>query len=312
MRKLFSTGIVFIMVLSMLSACANLAAKGNCKTAIGVVDGLGNSVCLESPALKIVSISPSATETLFAIGAGSQVIARDSLSDYPEAALSVPEISSPDGADFINAIVALKPDLVVAGEDVSADQVASLQAQGLIVYTISYPKDFEELYKTINNLGSLTGHDSEAQSLVESLAARVIVVQSEVKKISNRPMVFFELSAADPNNPVTSGRGSMIDLMITMAGGKNAGTSMKGNQAQISLKDLTDQNPDIILLADSDDIDRAQVEARPGWSALNAVAKNQIFSVNSDFFKTSGPRLVNGLELLLRLLHPEIFRATIN
>ena len=312
MRKLFSTGIVFIMVLSMLSACATSASKGNCKTAIGVVDGLGNSVCLESPAQKIVSISPSATETLFAIGAGSQVIGRDSLSDYPKTALSVPDVGSPAEAEFIYAVVALQPDLVVAGDDISADQVASLQAQGLVVYTINYPKDFEELYKTINDLGSLTGHDSEAQSLVESLAARVIAIQSEVKKITSRPMVFFELSAADPNNPVTSGRGSMIDLMITTAGGKNTGTSLKGNQAQISLKELAKQNPDIILLADSADIDLSQVKARTGWSSINAVAKNQIFSVNSELFNTSGPRLVDGLELLLRLLHPEIFRAISN
>jgi len=313
MRKLISTNIIIIMVLSMLSACAT-ATKVNCKTKIGVVDGMGNSVCLAAPAQKIVSISPSATETLFAIGAGNHVIGRDSLSDYPEEAQSVVDIGETTGTDFITAVVDLKPDLVVAGDEITIDQVAELQARGLTVYFINYPKDFEGLYQTIRNIGSLTGKDSEADDLVQSLAARVIKVQTDVKKITNQPVVYLELGATDPNNPVTSGRGTMTDLMISMTGGKNAGSSLKGNRAQISLDELIKQNPDLILLADSGDtgIGLAQIKARPGWSEIKAVKNSQIYSVNSDLFKIAGPRLVDGLELLLRLMHPELYRSTAN
>lgn len=311
MRKFISTSITVIMMLSMLSACAT-TTKANCKTKIGVVDGMGNSVCLAAPAQKIVSISPSATETLFAIGAGNQLVGRDSLSDYPVESQSVADIGESTGPDFISAVVALKPDLVVAGDEITADQVAELQAQGLTVYFINYPKDFEGLYQTIRNIGALTGKDSEAEALVQSLAARVIKVQTDVKKITNRPMVYLELDATDPYNPITSGRGSMIDLMISMTGGENAASSLKGDGARISLKELTKQNPDLILLANSGDsgIGLAQIKARPGWSDIKAVENSQIYSVNGDLFKIAGPRLVDGLEMLLRLMHPELYRST--
>jgi iron complex transport system substrate-binding protein len=313
MKKITITSILVILVLStMLSACT-ASKKADCTTPIGLVDGLDRSVCLAAPAQRIVSMSPSATEILYAIGAGSQVVGRDSFSDYPEEAKAVTDIGGSMGNYSYEAIAALKPDLVIATEINTAEQVKSLEDLGLTVYYISNPTDFDGLYQIIKNVGVLTGHDSDAASLVEALDIRVQAVITLIKKTTSRPVVFYELDGSDPAKPYTSGPGTFIDMLIKTAGGKNVGSSLKSSWAQISVEELVVQDPDIILLGDSAyGTTSAQVAARTGWANIKAVKNSQIYPVNDDMFSLAGPRLVDGLEVLAKLIHPELYRSTAN
>jgi iron complex transport system substrate-binding protein len=129
-----------------------------------------------------------------------------------------------------------------------------------------------------------------------------------VAKAQTKPVVFYELDATEPAKPWTSGPGTFVDLLIGLAGGQNIGAALTGEWAQISQEDLLVKDPDMILLGDSlyGGITAEQVAARPGWNALKAVKGNQVFPFNDDLISRPGPRNLDGLLELVKLLHPEL------
>ena len=291
------------------------ALKAATATATGVAirstDGLGNTIVLTSPAQRIVSLAPSNTELLYAVGAGAQVVARDDFSDYPSEAKSLPAIGGSNNVYNLEAITALKPDLVLAAELNTPDQVKALTNLGLTVYYLANPKDFEGLYQNVNTVGLLTGHQSEAQALATGLRARVAAVSAAVQNAPDRPKVFYELDGSDPAKPWTAGKGSFVDLLITAAGGQNVGQALATSYGQLSQEELLLQNPQIILLGDSAyGVTPDQVRARTGWAKLAAVSTGQILPFDDNLASRPGPRLVDGLEAMARLFHPQLFTPT--
>ncbi len=272
-------------------------------------DGLGRQVTLAKPAQRVVSLAPSNTEILFAIGAGQQVVGRDSFSDYPAEAKNVPDIGS--GLPTLNAeaIVAKQPDLVLASPLTAPEQITDLTKAGLTVYVLPNPKTFDDLYANLQTVGKLTGHDNEAASLVATLKTRVDAVTAKSASVTSHPMVYYELDATDPSAPYTSGPDTFVDLIIRDAGGENFGANLKGDWVQISVEELLARQPDIILLGDSlyGGINAEMVKARAGWDALNAVKQGKIFAFDDNLVSRPGPRLVDGLEAMAKLLHPDIF-----
>ncbi len=279
-------------------------------TAITFTDDLNRTVTLAGPAQKVVSLAPSNTEILFAIGAGTQVVGRDETSDYPAEALSLPTIGGYSGFN-LEAIVALHPDLVLAqgGGFNSPELVASLENLGLTVYVLPNPPTIEAMYSNLETVGALTGHESEAAALVESLKGRVAAVDEKILPISHGPTVYYELDATDPTKPYTAGPGSFIDMLITRAGGVNVGAGLQGQWAQISLEQLVVANPATIILGDAAYGETpAKVAARPGWETLTAVQTGQVFAFDDNLVSRPGPRLVDGLEAMAKLLHPDLFK----
>ncbi len=206
-------------------------------------------------------------------------------------------------------IASLNPDLVIAAGINTADQVKALEDLGLTVYYIANPTDFDGLYQIIQDVGKLTGRDEEAAILTASLAERVKAVEDTVATATTTPVVFYELDGSDPAKPWTSGPGTFVDMVIAKAGGKNVGSALSGSWAQISVEDLLIQNPDIIILGDSAyGMTPDQVAARVGWENIKAVKENQIYAFNDDLVTLAGPRLVDGLEELAKLIHPELFK----
>jgi iron complex transport system substrate-binding protein len=312
MKKITLITILTIFLLTFLAACGSTQSPA-CQTGIKMTDGLGRQVCLAAPAQRIVSMAPSITEILYSIGAGDQVVGRDSFSDFPEAAQSVTDIGGSMGNYSYETITSLNPDLVIATEINTAEQVKALEDLGLTVYYVSNPKDFKGLYKIIKDVGKLSGRNDEAASLVGVLDVRVQAVATELKYTTARPVVFYELDGSDPTKPWTSGPDTFMDMLITAAGGKNVGASLKGDWVQISVEELVTQNPDIILLGDAAYGTTAQqVAERPGWSDIKAVKSLKIYDVNDDLVSLAGPRLVDGLEVLVKLIHPELFRSVSN
>jgi len=276
---------------------------------IKLTDGLGRSIELAAPAQRIISIAPSNTEILFAIGAGEQVVGREEMSDYPAEAKDVASIGSVFQKLNTEAIVALQPDLILAAEINSPEQVKALEDLKLTVYYLQNPKTFDELYANLETVGKLTGRSAEAAQLNESLKARYDAVMQKLSQAKDAPTVFYEIDATDPTKPYTSGPGTFIDLVITLAAGKNIGSELKDAFAQISSEELVKQNPDIIVLGDAlYGVTPESVGQRPGWSALNAVANNQVFAFDDNLISRPGPRLIDGLEQMAQLVHPELFK----
>jgi len=271
-------------------------------------DDMDNTIELDGYPQRIVSISASTTEILFSIGAGKQIVGRDEYSVYPEEALDITSVGAMWDELPVEAILALEPDLIVAAQIISEDQVLGLRDLGLNVYWQSNPTNYEELWENLRDFARLTGHEDETEALIADLEARVKAVQEKIAPVSYLPSVFYELDATDPSNPWTTGSGTFIDYIITQAGGINAASSLEGEYAQISSEELIAVNPDIILLADAPYGTTAEsVAERPGWNVITAVSENALYPIDPNMMSVPGPRLVNALEETARLLHPELF-----
>jgi iron complex transport system substrate-binding protein len=277
---------------------------------MSLTDGFGHTITLQQPAQRVVSLAPSNTEILFAIGASQQLVGRDAYSDYPAEARNAPDIGGGFTALNMELILSKKPDLVLAAPLTPPEQIADLQKAGLTVYVLSNPKSFDDLYANLETAAKLTGHEQEAANLIDSLKGRVEAVTSKIPTASARPLVYYELDATDPNAPFTSGPDTFVNLVITAAGGENFGANLNGDWVQVSVEELLAKQPDLVVLGDHTygGVTPEQVKARTGWEALHAIKQDKIFIFDDNLVSRPGPRLVDGLEAMAQLLHPELFR----
>ena len=305
--KRFSKLLLIIALLTgLLAACAP-AAVAPTTAPMAMTDGLGREVTLTAPAQRVVSLAPSNAEILFAVGAGSQVVGRDEFTNYPESAVALPSVGGSMGDYNFEQIVNLKSDLVLAAEINTPEQVKALENLGVTVYYLSNPTDIEGMYANLITVGKLTGKEPEATALVDSLKQRVAAVEDRVASTTANPKVFYELDGSEAAKPWTAGAGTFIDILITMAGGENVAASMEGSWGQFSQEALLVANPDFILLGDAAYGTTAeQVAARAGWETIQAVQVGQVLPFNDDTVSRPGPRLVDALEELVRILHPEL------
>ncbi|HJQ13824.1 MAG TPA: ABC transporter substrate-binding protein [Anaerolineales bacterium] len=299
--------LLIILLVTLLAACAPQAVATQAPADLAFTDGLGREVTLDGFPQRIVSLAPSNTETLFAIGAGDQVVGRDELSDFPEEAKAVTDIGSTFDALNTELIVSLNPDLVLAAEINTPEQVKQLEDLGLTVYYLKNPTTLEEMYGNLELVAQMTGHQEEAATLVESLKARVAAVDEKIAPLSSRFSVFYELDATDPSKPYTAGKGTFITQLIDRAGGYNIAGDLEG-YPQLSLEQVVAADPAFIILGNARyGITPESIAQRPGWENLSAVKNGQILPFNDDLVSRPGPRLVDALEELAKLLRPELF-----
>lgn len=274
-----------------------------------VTDDLDRTITLPHYAQRVVSLAPSNTEILFAIGAGGQVVGRDEFSDYPAEAAEIPTVGGSFGDYNMEAIVDLNPDLVLASELNTPEQVKSLEDLGLVVYYLKNPVELEGMYVNLEKVARLTGHEAEAMELISSLQARVAAVDEALGQVSDEPLVFYEIDATDPAAPYTAGTGTFIDTLLQRAKGRNLGASLPGQYGQISLEELIVQDPEIILLGDSvwGGVTAESVAQRAGWEELSAVQTGQVYPFDDNLVSRPGPRMVDGFEALAQALHPDLF-----
>jgi iron complex transport system substrate-binding protein len=278
------------------------------ETTLTVTDGLGREVVINGLPQRIISLAPSNTEILYAIGAGDQVLGRDTLSDFPEEASAATDIGSTFEALNTELIVSLKPDLVLAAEINTPEQVKQLEDLGLTVYYLKNPTTLEGMYDNLGLVAKMTGHEEDAAALVESLKARVAAVDEKIAPLSSRFSVFYELDATDPAKPYTAGKGTFITQLIDRAGGYNIASDLEG-YPQMSLEQVVAADPAFIILGDARyGVTPESIAQRPGWENLSAVKNGQVLPFNDDLVSRPGPRLVDALEELAKLLRPELFQ----
>ena len=276
---------------------------------IVLTDGLGREITLLQPAQKVISLAASNTELLFAIGAGDSLVGRDTFSDFPAAALAAPDIGGGFAPLDTETILASEPDIVLAADITPSEQIQELEDLGLTVFSVPNPLEFSGLFANLHTVGLLTGHEVEAGALVEVLETRVTTVLDTVAQAESMPVVFYQLDSTDPNAPWTAGPGNFIDTMLSLAGGSNVGASLDSPWVQISVEALIVANPQIILVGDFTwgGVTAADVIARPGWEVMTAVQNGQVYEFDDNLVSRPGPRLVDGLEQLATLLHPDLF-----
>ncbi|MEW5762224.1 MAG: cobalamin-binding protein [Bacillota bacterium] len=297
-------------LLAMGAGCAS-PRKGGSGGAAGfpvtVTDDIGRKVTLLSPPQRIVSLAPSNTEILFALGLEKHVVGVTDFCNYPPAARAKEKVGG--FADpSLEKIVALKPDLVLAAgiNQKIADRLAKL---GIPVLVLA-PHDVAGVLKNIELVGRATGRGEKAQEVVESLSTRINAVAARVARIATaaRPKVYYEVWY----EPLcTAGPGTFIDDVIRLAGGINVAGDAPQQWPQYSLEVLLRKNPDVMLHSYGHGSGAAQtvedIVKRPGWSRLNFVKNRRIYAVDADLITRPGPRLVDAVEAVARALHPELF-----
>jgi iron complex transport system substrate-binding protein len=307
--KILTRSILFLSVLTALLAGCAPAAATPADSTIRLTDGLGAEISLAGPAARIVSLGPSNTEILYAIGADNLLVGSDQFSDYPPEAKGRATISAGYGTLDTETIKALEPDLVLAAEIISAEQVQTLRTLGFKVFYVANPASLPDgLYANIRSIGMITGHGPGAEKLITSLQTRFQAVSENITSASVTPLVYFELDGTDPAQPYTAGPGTFIDMLIGLAGGRNLGASLSSAWAQISAEEIFLQDPDIILLGDTGfGVTLESIADRPGWGNLTAVKNGAVYAVDSNLVLRPGPRLIDGLETMASRIHPELF-----
>lgn len=275
--------------------------------AISVTDGRGEQFTLDQPAQRIVSLAPSNTEILFALGAGDQVVGRDEFSDYPEEALAVESIGSTFEDLNTESIVALEPDLILAAGITPPEHIATLEELGLPVFVINNPQDFDGLFENLETVGELTGQTEQTQAIVEDFQARVDAVLAAVEG-AEPVSLFYEIDGSDPSAPWTVGSGTFHQYVFELAKGDNIASDIDG-YAQLSLEEIVVRDPQKILFAAGPFVPTTEetLADRPGWGDISAVQQGEIYGVDTDLLDLPGPRLVDGLETVAQILHPERF-----
>lgn len=261
----------------------------------------GVDLTLEGPPQRIVSLDPSATEILYAIGAGEQVVATDLFSNFPEEAAAKARLDAYQPS--AEAILAEEPDLVLMFvNDTGAVDV--LDDLGATVLYLEVPDSLEGVYERIELYGRVTGYRQAAASLVDSMEARADAVLETVASVEEGPRFFHEL---DPTL-FTVGAGSFIGDLYELLKATNIAGGAAGDFPQLTSEAVIASDPEVIILADEEfGQDLETVAGRPGWNVISAVVEGRVHGVNPDIASRPGPRIVEFLELVATYLYPELF-----
>jgi iron complex transport system substrate-binding protein len=295
MRKLPSVLAIALAGVASLTACgdddagdaATTTAAG--PTAATTGSSPGAAAGGEAP-VAIVSIAPTATEMLFAIGAGDQVIAVDDQSNHPpEAAAKITDLSGFE--PNVEAIAGYEPDLVVASDDTVT---AQLEALGIPVWVGPAAVTFDETYDQIEQLGAATGHVAEAAELVAQMRRDIEEIAASVPVIEEPLAVYHELSA----DGFSANSSTFIGQVYTLLGLRNIADIAEGDSGgypQLNAEAIVSADPDLIFLADTKCCGEslATVAARPGWQDITAVANGAVFEMDDDVASRWGPRVVD-------------------
>jgi iron complex transport system substrate-binding protein len=271
-----------------------------------VIDQLGRKVVLSDNPMRIVSLAPNITEIVFALGQERRLIGVTRFSDFPPEAKRIPSVGSYVNLD-LEKIVSLKPDLCIATKDGNPREVAtSLEYLNIPVYAVD-PRNLDSVMATIVEMGRLLNVIDKAGKLVENMRSRIACVDSMVSKTTHRPRVFFQIGVS----PIVSvGTKTYIHELILRAGGKNLAAGQIP-YPRFSREQVLALSPEVVIITSMErgkvfETVKAQWRC---WSDLPAVRDDRIILVDSNILDRPTPRMVDGLELLVRVIHPELFKS---
>ena len=294
-------------LLVILAACSNGSSPGAGRPSVSpdagdfpvTLQGANGKVTLPRQPTRIVSMSPTATEMLFAIHAADQVVAVDSYSNYPPQA---PTTKLSAYQPNVEAIAKFDPDLVVISNE-SGSLVRSLEALHIAVLLEPAATDLRDTYDQIRELGTATGHVADADTLVSSMRSRIERIVASAPAFAVAPAFYYEL---DPTYySVTSS--TFIGQLYRLVGLRNIADAAKSkvpDYPQLSAEYIVDADPDVIFLADTKCCHQsgATVANRPGWSHVTAVRRHAVVALDDDVASRWGPRVVDLLRRIVRAI----------
>jgi len=296
--------VALLSITLTLTACSPTEQK-NVEDIEYIFDDLGRLVAINGTPQRIISLAPSSTEILFALGLGEKVVGVTDYCNYPPEAQEKESIGGYTTPDE-EKILALNPDLVLIARGTPIDVINSLDGMGLTVFCLQ-TTGLDDLLHDIRTVGEITNNEVEAQALTSELAARIQAVTSQTEGLEERPRVFHIIW----NDPIwTVGSETFEDELIEKAGGVNIGHNSTG-YCIISIEEVVARNPAVIIAPTSHGPGgEAIYEWAMNTTALNttdARKNDRVYEIDGDLVQRPGPRLVKGLEWFAYFIHPEIF-----
>lgn len=321
MKKFWQLALTSLLAISLLTACGQNDAQPKenptdntsvqeekaASYPMTLTDVTGNEVTLEEAPKAIVSMIPSNTEILYALGLNEEIVGVSDYDNYPEEAASKEKIG---GMEFnVEKIISLNPDLVLAHESALGTWDAGLQQlrdAGVQVYTVTNAETFDATYETIHEIGEATGKTEEATKIVEDMKAKIKEVQDKVADVDTKKKVLVEVSP-EPEIYTPAGN-TIMNEMLGMINAENLVADLDG-WIKIDPEEIVKRNPDVILTTYGNYTPDAVnlVLNRNGFSDVTAVKNKAVFDMDADLTGRMGPRLAEGLELVAKNVYPEAF-----
>jgi iron complex transport system substrate-binding protein len=292
-------------VLAASTAAPTLAATG-----VTITDLAGRTVTIAVTPERLISLAPSTTEILFAIGLVPKIVATDDFSDYPAEAKNLAKIGGLNVAYNFEQIVALKPDLIFAAGITPPETLKKLEDLKLTVVVVGAEQtSFDSIFADIALVGRATGQAEPAAQVTTAMQDQLAALKAKLATAKEKPLVYWELDATDPAKPYSVGPGNFVGEMIALAGGTNVFEKAESPFPQVSAEQVVAANPDVIILSDAAyGITIESVLKRPGWQVIAAVKQQRVAPIDDNLVSRPGPRIVAGLEATARIIHPELFK----
>jgi iron complex transport system substrate-binding protein len=305
-KKFWHTYIGLILAVSMVIAPLASSCSDGSVTATGqtmtVTDGLGREVNVEVNPQKIVSLAPSNTEILFALGLGDRVYGVTNICNYPEEAQSKEKVGDYYSID-VEKVIAIDPDFILAEDLQKADITPALEELGFSVVTL-VPHNIQEMGDAIRMVGDITGTQERAEEIVDDMEQRVKAITdiTDVLDDSQRVRVLYLVW----NDPMYSvGPNTYIHELIVKAGGRNIAAFAGDGWPALSLEQVINLDPQVVIANHDIPLDVLMADSR--LAVVDAFKNGRVYSINADLTNRPGPRIVEGLETMARMIHPEIF-----
>ncbi len=293
------------LAMTVLSISVLLWATISYSTSLKFVDEVKRKVAIPFPPKRIVSLAPNITEILFGLGLDKEIVGTSIHCNFPERAKTRVRVGTYISVDF-ERIISLKPDLVIAtGAGNTRDMVERLEKLGFPTYVI-FPKNFNGVLKSINHLGQVVGREKEAIEIIQGMSRR----RQRVIELSQglpRPKIFLQIGEAPI---VTVGKGSFADDLIHLAGGENIAGKEKEMYPRLGMEEILKRSPEVILISSMNpkgDYQRA-LQEWSRWKVIPAVKNGRVHLIDSDLIDRPSPRIIDGLEEMARIFHPERFK----
>jgi len=304
-------GLSFLLVAALvLTGCpAPVVEEEEVSFPIEVTDQLGRVVKLEKIPERIISLAPSNTEILFALGLADRLVGVTEFCDYPEAAKDIAQIGGFIPVDM-EKIVALEPDLILATNIHKDEVIPVLERLDLTVFTLD-PKTLDEVLESITLVGEIAGKGEETSQLVAGMRNRLKAVTDKTDGLpeAQRPRVFY-IMWHDPLMTVSST--TRIHELIVRAGGINIAQDLADGYPTISLEAVIQANPQVIVVGsghgEGANLPFEFASTEPRLEGVDARINDRVYQINTDLVGRPGPRIVDGLEELAEFIHPELFR----
>ena len=313
-KKYWSLFLTLLLVLT-LAACqspgpaapapeattSNQEASESTLYPLAVTDASGKEVVIEKEPMKVISLSPAATETVFALGAQDKLVGRTDYCDFPaevSAISSVGSITEPN----IETIASMEPDLILISNMFNDDVRTKLESLGYVVLDLSSHDSFEGVYSAITQTGAVLNQQTQAAVLVEEMKATISEIQTKVAGVE--PKTVYYVVGYGEYGDYTAGAGTFIDQLLTMAGGVNVASDAEG--WKYSIEKLVEKDPEIVICSKFFET-KAGIEAANGYKELTAVKEGRLLEIDNNMLDRQGPRTAQGLLELVKLIHPELF-----